>query len=81
MLDINLIRKNPEEIQQALLKQLDEVDLSELLEWDGRRRQLIKTIGEFRARRNLSIPSMHRVWRQADSFPRSLNSSSNRTGT
>ena len=41
MLDINRIRTNPEEVKNALLKRMDEVDFTELLEWDLKRRQLI----------------------------------------
>lgn len=41
MLDINRIRNNPDEVKKALLKRIDEVDFTELLEWDSERRKLI----------------------------------------
>jgi len=52
MLDINRIRNNPEEVKNALLKRMDHVDFSELLEWDKQRRQLIASNDEKKARRN-----------------------------
>ena len=38
MLDIALIREKPEEVRKALLKRLDEVDFTDLLAWDEKRR-------------------------------------------
>lgn len=52
MLDINKIRNNPEEIKKALLKRMDDVDFTELLEWDAQRRNLIIINDEKKARRN-----------------------------
>jgi seryl-tRNA synthetase len=52
MLDINLIRQDPEAVRQALLKRMDAVDFTELLQWDADRRELIKKGDELRARRN-----------------------------
>lgn len=52
MLDINLIRKNKETVEEALLKRMDNVDLSELLEWDKERRKIIVEIENYKARRN-----------------------------
>jgi len=52
MLDINRIRTNPEEVKNALLKRMDEVDFTELLEWDLKRRQLIASNDEKKAKRN-----------------------------
>jgi seryl-tRNA synthetase len=52
MLDINLIREKPEEAREALLKRGIEVDFTELLERDGRRRALIVESDELKARRN-----------------------------
>ena len=34
MLDINLIRENPEKVKEALKKKLWDADFTELLEWD-----------------------------------------------
>ena len=52
MLDINLIREKPEEVRASLLKRIDEVDFTELLQWDERRRKLIPEIGKLRQKRN-----------------------------
>jgi len=52
MLDINRIRNNPDEVKKALLKRIDEVDFTELLEWDSERRKLIVLNDEKKARRN-----------------------------
>ena len=40
MLDINLIRTNPDKVRQALLKRLDVVDLEPVLALDRKRREL-----------------------------------------
>jgi len=42
MLDINLIRSNPEYVTEALKKREYNVDLTELLEWDARRRAILQ---------------------------------------
>ncbi len=52
MLDMNRIRNNPEEVRNALLKRMDQVDFSELLQWDVDRRNLIVSTDEKKARRN-----------------------------
>lgn len=52
MLDINRIRNNPEEVRNALLKRMDQIDFSELLRWDTERRNLIVSTDEKKARRN-----------------------------
>lgn len=52
MLDINLIKKNPEKVKKALLKRMDEVDFTELLNWDQERRDIIGKTEELRAKRN-----------------------------
>jgi seryl-tRNA synthetase len=61
MLDINLIRENPEAVRKALLKRLDEVDFTDLIDWDTRRRKLIPEIDALREKRNkvsAQIPAM-----------------------
>jgi seryl-tRNA synthetase len=52
MLDIRLIREKPEEVRQALLKRMDQVDFQELLGWDRERRSMIAEIDSFREKRN-----------------------------
>jgi len=61
MLDLNLIRENTEEVQKALLKRMDEVDFTELLQWDKERRELISEVDELRSKRkrvSAQIPLM-----------------------
>ena len=63
MIDINLIRQDPEAVKQALLKRAVEVDFSELLSWDAERRALISQGDELRSKRNRvsdQIPAMKR---------------------
>ena len=52
MLDIKLIREKPEEVRNALLKRMDEVDFTALLDWDTKRRSLIQEVETLKARRN-----------------------------
>jgi len=52
MLDIRLIREKPEDVRQALLKRMDQVDFRELLGWDRERRSMIAEIDSFREKRN-----------------------------
>ena len=52
MLDIRLIREKPEEVQQALLKRMDEIDFDDLLSWDRDRRSLTSEIDALREKRN-----------------------------
>ena len=52
MLDINLIREDPEGVRAALRKRGGDVDFTELLEWDRERRRLIGEGDGLKARRN-----------------------------
>jgi seryl-tRNA synthetase len=52
MLDIQRIRNNPEEVRLALQKRLYEVDFTELLSWDQKRRSIIAESEELKARKN-----------------------------
>lgn len=52
MLDINEIRKDPEKIRASLLKRMDAVDFTDLLNWDQRRRALIADTEALKAKRN-----------------------------
>ena len=52
MLDINLIRKYPDKVREALLKKIDDVDFTELLRLDEERRKLIVAVDELKAKRN-----------------------------
>lgn len=64
MLDIKYIRENPEKVRQALLKRMDTIDFTELLNWDEQRRNLITETGILQERRNKvsgEIPKMKKA--------------------
>ena len=52
MIDLNLIRENPESIKKALLKRMDNVDFAELLRWDKENRRLITEADGLKAEKN-----------------------------
>ena len=52
MLDINLIRKDPDYVKEQLKKREYEVDFAELLQWDARRREIIAESEAMKAERN-----------------------------
>ncbi len=52
MLDINKIRQNPDEIKKGLLKKIDSIDFTELLEWDKENRASIAEVEALKAKRN-----------------------------
>ena len=41
MLDINVIKENPEKVQELLKRKLWDADFTELLSWDARKRELL----------------------------------------
>jgi len=61
MLDIEKIRKEPEKIKAALLKRMDKVDFTELINWDDKRKTLISKSQALRTKKNEvseQIPSL-----------------------
>lgn len=52
MIDIDLIRREPERVRAALLKRMDTVDLDPILELDRRRRALSQEVSELGSKRN-----------------------------
>ena len=52
MLDINLIRSNPDFVVAALKKREYDVDLTEMLTWDARRKELLLENEALKAERN-----------------------------
>ena len=52
MLDINLIRENPEKVKESLKKKLWDADFTELLQWDKERKELIQTVEANKAEMN-----------------------------
>jgi seryl-tRNA synthetase len=64
MLDIKLIRDQPEQVRAALLKRLDTIDFSELLGWDESRRSALATLEAKRNRRNdvsAAVPALKKT--------------------
>ena len=60
MLDINVIRENPQRVKEALAKKLWDVDFTELLEWDKRKKELIQIVESNKAKMNelsASVPA------------------------
>ena len=52
MLDINLIRSNPDFVVEALKKREYDVDLTEMLAWDARRKEILIENESIKAERN-----------------------------
>ncbi len=52
MLDINLIRKEPDTVRRALLKRMDSVDFTELLKMDKKKREFILESEKLKAKKN-----------------------------
>ena len=52
MIDINLIRENPEKIKELLKRKLWDADFTELLQWDAERKELIKEVEGNKAEMN-----------------------------
>ncbi len=52
MIDINLIRENPEKVKELLKRKLWDADFTELLKWDAERKDLIKEVEGNKAEMN-----------------------------
>ena len=61
MLDINLIRTDAEKVRQALLKRLDAVDLSPVLELDKKRRALLVEAEALKAKKNAASAGVKKL--------------------
>ena len=60
MLDINVIRENPEKVKEALKKKLWDAEFTELLQWDKQRKELILEVESNKAEMNklsTSVPA------------------------
>ncbi|MBL4937414.1 serine--tRNA ligase [Clostridium sp. YIM B02515] len=64
MLDLNLIRENPEKVKAALLKRMDEVDFTEILELDKERRELLVKVETLQSKRNTLSKEIAQLKRQ-----------------
>ena len=68
MLDLNLIRSNPDYVKAALKKREYDVDFTELLAWDARRRALLVENESLKAERNRmskEIPALKKQGKDA----------------
>jgi seryl-tRNA synthetase len=71
MLDLNLIRENPEKVKEALLKRMDEIDFTELLSWDKERREVLVQVEALQNKRNIvskEIADLKRQGKAAEEF-------------
>lgn len=60
MIDINIIRENPQKVKESLAKKLWETDFTELLAWDAERKQLLGVVEGNKAEMNklsASVPA------------------------
>src|SRR5574344_111142 len=60
MLDINLIRENPEKVKEALKKKMWDADFTQLLEWDAQKKSIIHLVEDNKAeinRLSASVPA------------------------
>lgn len=60
MLDINLIRENPEKVKDALKKKMWDADFTQLLEWDAQKKNIIHLVEDNKAeinRLSASVPA------------------------
>ena len=71
MLDFNLIRENTKKVEEALSKRMDNIDFTEILEWDEERRKLIVEIEILKNKRNKvskEIPELKRKGENVQSY-------------
>ena len=61
MLDIELIRSDPEFVRTALLRRMDDVDLGPILEADAVRRKLASEVDAVRSERNRQAKEIGRL--------------------
>ena len=69
MLDLNLIRQNPQFVADALLKKGHNVDFTELLSWDQAKRAKLQEIEALKAKRNrvsAEIPKLKKLGQPVD---------------
>lgn len=67
MLDLNLIREQPDVVRQALsVRQMDSSPVEQVLELDARRRNLIQEVESLKAERNLASKEIGRMKDEAE---------------
>ncbi len=81
MIDINLIRDNPEKVRNSLSKRVVEIDFSGLLLWDKKRRKLIFDADQLREDKNRvssEIASMKKEGKDVTTYLDEMKTVSNR---
>ena len=81
MLDINLIRNNPDYVKEALAKREYEVDLTEFLAWDARRREILvenETLKAERNKKSKEIPMLKKQGKDASGLLEELKQMADR---
>ena len=81
MIDINRIRYNKEEVENALLKRMSNVNLDEVLEWDKEKRKVGTLMDEYRAeRRKVSdtIPKLKKEGKDTTEIVREMKELGNK---
>ena len=76
MLDLKLIKEQPEFVRSALLKRMEAVDLTPLLEWDAQRRSVIQETEALKARRNqvsAQIPALKKEGKPVDELTHEMH--------
>ncbi|MGA2090227.1 MAG: serine--tRNA ligase [Endomicrobiales bacterium] len=66
MLDIKLIRENPDAVKKALAKRGQEFSLDDVLLWDGERRKLIGEMDVLREKRNKTSDQVGKLKREGN---------------
>jgi len=80
MLDLNLIRENTEKVKAALLKRMDSVDFTELLQWDEERRELISQVEILKNKKNQvskEIPMLKKQGKDVEHYYEEMKEVSN----
>jgi len=71
MLDLNLIRENAEKVKVALSKRMDNIDFTELLQWDEEKRKLIYELELLKNKKNKvskEIPELKRKGENVEAY-------------
>ena len=72
MLDIKLIRENPDAVKAALLKRGQDINFSELLDWDAQRRELIGDMEALQGNRNKAAERIGKLKKEGKEAPADL---------
>lgn len=81
MIDINLIRENPEKVRASLSRRVAGIDFSGLLLWDKKRRKLIFEVDQLKEKRNRvssEIASMKKEGKDVTTYLDEMKTVSNR---